>query len=122
MNKVILIGQLAHNPDIRYTPSGKAMCSFSVAVRFQTRVREETECIDCVAWDSVAEVVAKQLTKGKKVAVEGRLHVRKIDNEQGVKQKLTEVVVRDVVLMEGGRRECEHAIILPDERKEELVQ
>lgn len=101
MNKVILVGRVAQSPDIRYTPKGKAVCSFSVAVNYQTKVREETDYIDCVAWDTLAETIGVLLVKGRKVAVEGRLHVRRLDGEDGQKRKVTEVVVRDVEFMDG---------------------
>lgn len=100
MNKVIIVGRLAQNPDVRYTPNGKAVCSFSVAVNYQTKLREETDYIDCVAWDTLAETIGNHLTKGRKVAVEGRLHVRRLDGEDGQKRKITEVVARDVEFMD----------------------
>lgn len=101
MNKVIIIGRLAQNPDMRYTPSGKAVCSFSVIVNHQTKVREEMDYVDCVAWDTFAETIGSRLTKGRKVAVEGRLHVRRLEGTDGQKKKITEVVVRDVEFMDG---------------------
>ena len=101
MNKVILVGRVVQNPEIRYTQNGKAVCSFAVAVNYQTRVREETDYIDCVAWDTLAETIDIHLVKGRKVAVEGRLHVRRLDGEDGQKRKFTEVVVRDVEFMDG---------------------
>ncbi len=101
MNKVIIIGRLAQNPDMRYTPNGKAVCSFSVVVNHQTKVREETDNIDCVAWDTFAETIGSRLSKGRKVAVEGRLHVRKLEGTDGQKKKITEVVVRDLEFMDG---------------------
>ncbi|WP_094607703.1 Single-stranded DNA-binding protein A [Sporomusa silvacetica DSM 10669] len=100
MNKVILVGRVVQSPDIRYTQNGKAVCSFSVAVNYQTKVREETDYIDCVAWDTLAETVGVHLVKGRKVVVEGRLHVRRLDGEDGQKRKVTEVVVRDVEFMD----------------------
>ncbi|SMC44706.1 single-stranded DNA-binding protein [Sporomusa malonica] len=96
MNKVIIIGRVAQNPDMRYTPNGKAVCSFAVIVHYRTKIREETDIIDCVAWDTLAETIASHLVKGSKVAVEGRLHVRRLDGTDGQKKKITEVVVRDV--------------------------
>jgi single-strand DNA-binding protein len=101
VNKVILVGRVIQSPDIRYTQNGKAVCSFSVAVNYQTKVREETDYIDCVAWDILAETIGVQIVKGRKVAVEGRLHVRRLDGEDGQKRKVTEVVVRDVEFMDG---------------------
>ena len=99
VNKVILVGRVVQSPDIRYTQNGKAVCSFSVAVDYQTKVREETEYIDCVAWDTLAESIAIRLVKDRKVALEGRLHVRRLEGDDGQKRKVTEVVVRDVEFM-----------------------
>ena len=100
MNKVIIIGRLPQDPDLRYTPNGKAVCSFSVAVNFITKVREETDYIDCVAWDTLAETIGNQLVKGRRVAVEGRLHTRQFEAADGQRKKVTEVVARDVEVLD----------------------
>ncbi|MEN6565786.1 MAG: single-stranded DNA-binding protein [Veillonellales bacterium] len=100
MNKVIITGQLAQDPDMRHMPSGKAVCSFAVMVHYRTRVREEMEYIECVAWDTLAETIGGQLAPGRKVAVEGRLHVRQLEDENGKKCKVMEVVARDVEFMD----------------------
>lgn len=100
MNKVFLVGWLSQDLDMRYTTSGKAVCSFSLTVIYKTRVREETDTIDCVAWDTLAELIGQQLDKGRRVAIEGRLHTRQFEGTDGQRKKVTEVVVRDVEFLD----------------------
>jgi len=100
MNKVFLVGWLSPNLDKRYTTSGKAVCSFSLMVAYKTKVREETDTIDCVAWDTLAELIGDQPGKGRRVAIEGRLHTRQFEGPDGQRKKVTEVVVRDVEFLD----------------------
>ena len=100
MNKVFLVGSLAQNLDIRYTLNGKAVCSFSLTVAFKTRVREETDAIDCVAWDTLAEQIGQEGEGGRRVAIEGRLHTRQMEGADGQRRKVTEVVVRDIEFLD----------------------
>ena len=85
---------------MRVTTSGKAMCSFSLTVNFKTKVREETDVIDCVAWDAVAELIGQEGDGGRRVAIEGRLHTRQLDGADGQRKKVTEVVVRDIEFLD----------------------
>ena len=74
MNKVILIGRLAKEPDLRYTPNGHAACNFTLAVsKFDKE--KEADFIQCVCWNKVAENLAKYKVKGEQIAIEGRLEV-----------------------------------------------
>lgn len=100
MNKVFLVGRLSPERDMRYTISGKAVCSFSLTVAFKTRVREETDAIDCVAWDALAELVGQEGEAGRRVAIEGRLHSRQMEEPDGQRRKVTEVVVRDIEFLD----------------------
>ncbi|CVK21876.1 single-stranded DNA-binding protein [Sporomusa sphaeroides] len=100
MNKVFLVGRLSPERDLRYTMSGKAVCSFSLAVVFKTRVREETDAIDCVAWDALAEQIGQEGKAGHRVAIEGRLHSRQWEGADGQRRKVTEVVVRDIEFLD----------------------
>lgn len=100
VNKVFLVGSLSPNLDMRYTMSGKAVCSFSLTVAFKTRVREETDAIDCVAWDTLAEQIGQEGKSGRRVAIEGRLHTRQLEGPDGQRKKVTEVVVRDVEFLD----------------------
>ena len=100
MNKVFLVGSLSPDLDMRYTMSGKAVCSFSLTVHFKTKVREETDAIDCVAWDGLAELIGQEGESGRRVAIEGRLHTRQFEGVDGQRKKVTEVVVRDVEFLD----------------------
>lgn len=100
MNKVFLVGSLSPDLDMRYTMSGKAVCSFSLTVAFKTRVREENDAIDCVAWDTLAEQIGQERESGRRVAIEGRLHTRQIEGADGQRRKVTEVVVRDIEFLD----------------------
>lgn len=100
MNKVFLVGSLSPDLDMRYTMSGKAVCSFSLTVAFKTKIREETDAIDCVAWDTLAEQIGQAGEGGCQVAIEGRLHTRQLEGADGQRRKVTEVVVRDVEFLD----------------------
>lgn len=99
MNKVILIGRLTKDPDLRYTQSGTAVASFTLAVnrRFANQNGErETDFINCVAWNKFAEFVANYFTKGQQMALEGRLQVRSYEGDGGKRRWVTEVVVEQM--------------------------
>mgnify|MGYP000890972027 CR=1 FL=1 len=100
MNKAILIGRLARDPEVRYTQSGKAVTSFTLAV--DRRVRKDTDTqqtadfIPIVAWDKLAEVCGNYLAKGRRTAVEGRIQVRSYEAKDGTKRYVTEVIAENV--------------------------
>lgn len=99
MNKVMLIGRLTKDPDLRYTQSGTAVASFTLAVdrRFPNQNGErEADFVNCVAWNKSAEFVANYFHKGKQVALEGRLQVRSYDGDDGKRRWVTEVVVEQM--------------------------
>jgi single-strand DNA-binding protein len=100
MNKVFLVGILSSDLDMRATVSGKAVCFFSLTVMYKTRVREETEQIDCVAWDGAAKLIGQEGMEGRRVAIEGRLHTRQLIGTDSQWRKVTEVVVRDVEFLD----------------------
>jgi single-strand DNA-binding protein len=108
INKVILIGHLGRDAETRFTPSGVAVTSFSVATNRRWKDqqtgewKEETDWANVVLWRQ--ENLANYLTKGKQVYVEGRLSTRSYDDKDGKKQYRTEVVAEDVLLL-GGRGE-----------------
>ncbi len=97
-NKVILIGRLTKDIELRYTPNGVAVAKFTLAVdRRQIKDREkEADFIDIVVWQKQAEVCANHLGKGRLVAVEGRLQIRSYDDSQGIRRKASEVVAENV--------------------------
>ena len=98
LNRVILIGRLTKDPELRYTPNGVAVAKFTLAVdRRQSKDREkETDFIDIVVWQKQAETCANYLGKGRLAAVEGRLQIRSYDDNQGVRRKAAEVVAENV--------------------------
>ncbi len=95
LNRVILIGRLAQEPELRYTPNGTAVCNFTIAVNRKFN-REEADFINVVAWRGLAENCASYLGKGRLAAVEGRLQVRSYETQEGQKRRVTEVVADDV--------------------------
>ena len=103
MNKAILIGRLTRDPELRYTSSNRAVCQFSIAINRnytnQQGVRE-TDFINCVVWDKQAENLAKYITKGRLIAVEGRIQTRSYDNNEGKKVYITEVLANNIQFLE----------------------
>lgn len=99
LNRVILIGRLTRDPELRYTPGGAAVTKMAIAVdrQFANRQGERaTDFIDIVAWQKLAETCANYLSKGRLIAVEGRLQVRSYDDSQGIRRKAAEVVADNV--------------------------
>ncbi len=110
LNKVTIIGNLGGDPEVRYTQSGKAVASFSVATTEagrpagpgQEKSEGRTEWHKVVVWDRLAELCGQYLGKGRQVYVEGRLQTRQWEDKNGQKQYTTEVVARDVLFLGGG--------------------
>ena len=105
VNKVILLGNLTRDPELRYTEHSKAVCPFGMATnRIWTtetgKKREEPEYHRLVAWETLAEFCSKYLRKGRKVYVEGRLHTRSYTGKGGTEKAATEIVVEELVLLD----------------------
>ncbi|HEY3107496.1 MAG TPA: single-stranded DNA-binding protein, partial [Chloroflexota bacterium] len=105
LNKVMIIGNVGRDPEMRYTPSGSAVTSFSVAVsrRWTTpdnQTRDETEWFNVVAWDKLAETCNQLITKGRKVYIEGRLQTRSWEGQDGQKRYRTEVIAATMLLLD----------------------
>ena len=98
MNKVILVGNLARDPEMRQTPNGVSVARFSVAVsrRFSKDGQQQTDFIECVAWRQQAEFIGKYFRKGRMIAIEGNLRTRTYDDKNGTKHYVTEVYVDNV--------------------------
>lgn len=105
-NRVILVGNLTRDPEIRYTGSGKGVCKFTLAVN-NPRNKEETTFVDIVAWDRLGETCNTYLKKGANTLVEGRLVIRSYDDKDGNKRKATEVVI-DNMQMLGAKSDGSH--------------
>ena len=104
MNKAILIGRLTKDPEIRYTQSGKAVGAFTLAVdRHWVKDNSQqpsADFIPIVVWGKLAEVVGNNLTKGRKISVEGRIQVRNYDASDGSKRYVTEIVANEIEFLE----------------------
>lgn len=107
LNRVILIGRLTRDPELRYTPSGVAVTQFTLAVDrpFTNQAGErEADFIPIVTWRQLAETCANYLRKGRLTAVEGRIQVRSYDNSEGRRVYVTEVVADNVRFLESANR------------------
>lgn len=95
MNKVILIGNLAADPEIRSTQSGMKVATYRLAVNRRKKQdgTQEADFFTCVAWDKAADFVQRYLTKGRKIAIEGRLQSRSYDAQDGSKRHVVEIMV-----------------------------
>jgi single-strand DNA-binding protein len=105
VNKVILVGNLGKDPELRYTPSGAAVATFSLATTNPFKDKEgnkQTEWHNIVAWRQLAEICGKYLHKGKQVYIEGRIQTRSYDDRDGNKRYITEIVA-DQMQMLGSR-------------------
>jgi len=108
INKVILVGRLGRDPELKYTASGTPFCRFSMATddswtdKGSGERTERTEWHNIVVWDKLAEICNNYLTKGRIVYIEGRLQTREWDDQEGNKRKTTEIRARDMVLLGGG--------------------
>ena len=106
LNKIILMGRLTRDPELRRTESGTAVCSFSIAVDrdFKSKNGEkETDFIDIVSWRATAEFVSKYFTKGRMAVVEGRLQIRDWTDKEGGKRRSAEVIA-DILLIRRWKR------------------
>ncbi len=109
VNKVILLGNLGRDPELRYTPGGQAVANFTLATneRYTTKdgeKQERTEWHRIVAWGRTGEICAQYLSKGRSVYVEGRLQTREWEDKEGGKRRTTEIVANNVQFV-GGRGE-----------------
>ena len=117
LNKVMLIGHLGRDPEIRYTPDGTAVATFSLATsenwtdKSGTR-QEHTEWHNIVAWRRFADLSQKYLSKGRQVYVEGRLQTRDWNDREGNRKRTTEVIVTQIVLL-GSRAQSSDAPAAP---------
>lgn len=100
LNRVIIVGRLTRDPELRYTPAGTAVCSFSLANgRSYTQgseKKEQTSYFDCVAWSKLGELIAEYCKKGAQIAVEGRLQQRRWDDSEGNKKSKIEIVAENI--------------------------
>lgn len=106
MNKAILIGRLTRDPEVRYTQSGVAVCTFTLAVDRRYARREESngqptaDFIPIVCWRKLAEICGNNLVKGRRISVEGRIQVRSYDAQDGSKRYVTEIIADEVEFLD----------------------
>ncbi len=108
MNHIVLIGRLVADPVLRYTQSGVAVTSFTLAVDRNRRKEDgqrATDFIDVVTWRKQAETCANNLTKGRLVAVSGRLQIRRYDDKDGIRRKAAEVVADRVQFLDRAKQD-----------------
>ncbi len=103
LNKVILIGRLTKDPEIRVTTSGISVGTFSLAVNrnfANARGEKETDFFNCVCYRKLAEIVGRYVKKGQLISVEGRIQNRSYDGQDGIKRYITEIICENVVFLE----------------------
>ncbi len=107
-NRIILVGNLTRDPEIRYVANGSAVTKFAIAVNRRSKGADETMFVDCVAWDSgnykLADICNNYLKKGMSVLVEGRLSIRSYETKEGEKRKATEVVCDNMQMLDSKAR------------------
>jgi single-strand DNA-binding protein len=104
LNKVMIIGHLGRDPEMRYTPSGRPVTTFTVATSRSWNTVDgerhtETEWFNIVAWGNLAEICKQYLNKGQQVYIEGRLQTRKWDDKEGNRHYTTEVVAQEMMML-----------------------
>ncbi len=109
MNKVIMIGNLTRDPELKYTPNGTAVCTFGVATNrswttHDGQVKEDVQYHRVVAWQKLAELCGKLLTKGRKIYMEGRLTYRSFTGKDGQQRSITEIVLDDFIVFDSSKK------------------
>lgn len=109
LNRVILIGNLTRDPELKYTPAGTAVCTFGVATNrswttADGQTKDEVQYHRIVSWQKLAELCGKLLSKGRKVFLEGRLTYRTFTGKDNVQRTITEIVLDDFIVFGDGRR------------------
>jgi len=104
LNKVMIIGHLGRDPEMRFTPSMRPVTNFSVATNRSWTTQDgerhtETEWFNVVAWGNLAEICNKHLTKGQQVYIEGRLQTRRWEDDDGNKRSTVEIVAKEMIML-----------------------
>lgn len=108
LNRIVLIGRLTRDPELRFTPNGRAVCSFTLAVDRPFTNQEgnrEADFINIVVWNKPAENCAQYLSKGRLAAVDGRLQIRSYDGNDGQRRYVTEVIADNVRFLPSGNKD-----------------
>ncbi|MGD0879304.1 MAG: single-stranded DNA-binding protein [Anaerolineales bacterium] len=112
LNKVMIIGNLGRDPEMRYTPSGRPVTTFTVATSRSWNTTDgerhtDTEWFNVVTWGTLAEICKQYLTKGQQIYIEGRLQTRHWEDKEGVKHSTVEIVAMEMMML-GERQEAKH--------------
>ena len=112
LNRIVLIGNLTRDPELKYTPTGTAVCTFGIATnRSWTtndgQTKEDVQYHRVVAWQKLAELCGKLLNKGRKVFAEGRMTYRTFTGKDGVQRTIAEIVLDDFIVFGDGRKMAE---------------
>ena len=124
LNKVMIIGHLGRDPEMRYTPSGRPVTTFSVATSRSWNTsngerRSDTEWFNVVAWGNLAEICSQKLAKSQQVYIEGRLQTRSWEDDNGQRHFRTEVVANEMIIL-GPRGKKRGPLSKEDDRLSEL--
>lgn len=116
LNKVIMIGRVGREPEMRYTPSGRPVTTYTIGITRSWNSSDgerhyETDWFNVVAWGNLAEICKQHLTKGQLVYIEGRLQTRYWEDTEGNKHSSTEIIANEMILL-SDRREAEEATTL----------
>ena len=124
LNKVMIIGHLGRDPEMRYTPSGRPVTTFTVATSRSWNTSDgerhnETEWFNIVTWGNLAEICKQYLTKGQQVYIEGRLQTRKWDDNEGIKHSSVEIVANEMMILgerkDGSQTQAGENLLAEDE-------
>jgi single-strand DNA-binding protein len=113
-NRIILVGNVVRDPEIRYVKSGSPVTNFTIAVNRRTKQDDSVDYIDVVAWDKLAETSNAYLTEGMAVLVEGRLAIRSYESKSGEKHKAAEVIISLLQMLNRGTSRESNASIDSD--------
>jgi len=124
LNKVMIIGHLGRDPEMRYTPSGRPVTTFSVATSrtwfsADGERNEETEWFNVVAWNKLAETCKQYLVKGSHVYVEGRMQTRSWEDAEGKKHSRTEVVANEMIILDRHKTHTPEQVPAPEAHEPE---
>lgn len=115
MNKFLATGNLTRDPEMRYTPEGKAVAEFSIAVNEGSGERRTTEYIDCQVWEKLAETVAEHLRRGRKVLIEGRYTTSTWNDKQGQKRSRVRIRCSNVEFLDAPRQAEQREPVVEDD-------
>ena len=101
LNQCNFIGRCARDPELKFTPAGKAVCNMSIACSEKYKGEEHTEWVNLVFWDKLAEIVGQYIHKGSLIFVSGKMQTRSWEDKEGNKKYTTEIVVREMKMLDG---------------------